>query len=457
MSLSSCNRSLLLLPCLLLAACANDHGPAEEQTNVMEAGKAYSLSVDASKEGSATRALSFDATDKSLSASWARGEKVYVCDRGDISFDGFIQPLQEGAVARLNGSISPSRTLSLPIDLYLLFPRKEWSYTGQEGTLPGIAANFDYASAPVSLYELKESTVGSAQSASFSAQQAVVKLSLHDASGSPLSASSLRVSARGLVQSVSVSHSGSSSTYTPDDATGDITITPDAATDVIWAALRGIDSAPLVSLTANVGGVTYVYHKNTPTTFDQGKPYVITVKMKPLTEGISLESVTSDYIGCVVGQNGRVYTTTAKAAAAATTAVAMIAYVGTAFSGIHGLAIALADEQGAMNQSAAREAAVGKSPVANRNWRLPTLKDWQYMLIGCGNGASYSLSPGEVDCSALNSKLATVGTAINNDGSRYWTSNANLSILLFTKATVDLSQSAPFDVSRYFVRAVLPF
>ena len=123
MSQSSCNRSLLLLPCLLLAACANDDGPAE-QTNVMEAGKAYSLSVDASKEGSATRALSFDATDKSLSASWARGEKVYVCDRGNISFDGFIQPLQEGTVARLNGSISPSRTLSLPIDLYLLSPAK---------------------------------------------------------------------------------------------------------------------------------------------------------------------------------------------------------------------------------------------------------------------------------------------------------------------------------------------
>lgn len=458
MSLNSCNRSLLLLPCLLLTACSNDDGPAEEQTNVMEAGKAYSLSVDASKEGSATRALSFDDADKSLSASWARGEKVYVCNRGDISFDGFIQPLQEGTVARLNGSISPSRTLSLPIDLYLLFPRKEWNYTGQKGTLSDIAANYDYASAPVSLYKLTESSVGSAQSATFSNQQAVVKFSLCDASGSPLSASSLRVSARGLVQSVSVSHSGSSSTYTPDDATGDITITitPDAATDVIWAALRGIVSAPLVSLTANVGGVTYVYHKNTPTTFDQGKPYVITVKMKPLAEGTALDDVTADHVGCVVGQDGKIYTTTAKAASAGTTAVAMIVYVGSLSNCAHGLAIALADEQGAMTQGAASDAASQKAPVAGKSWRLPTLKDWQYMLIGCGNGASDSSSPGEEDCSALCSKLATMGTAINNDGSRYWTSS-NLSTLLFTKATVDLSQSAPFDISKYFVRAVLPF
>lgn len=462
MSLSSCNRSLLLLHCLLLAACANDHGPAEEQTNVMEAGKAYFLSVDASKEGSATRALSFDATDKSLSASWARGEKVYVCDRGNISFDGFIQPLQEGTVARLNGSISPSRTLSLPIDLYLLFPRKEWNYTGQKGTLSDIAANYDYASAPVSLYELTESAVGAAQTASFSAQQAMVKFSLCDASGSPLSASSLRVSARGLVQSVSVSHSGAaatttgSATYSTDDACGDITITPTAATPTVWAALRGVESAPVVSLTADVGGGTYVYRRTTPTTFAQGKPYVITVKMKPLAEGTALDDVTADHVGCVVGQDGKVYTTTAKAASAGTTAVAMIAYVGSGANPAHGLAIALADEQGAMTQGAASDAASQKAPVAGKSWRLPSLKDWQYMLIGCGNGASYSSSPGEEDCSALCSKLATMGTAINNDGSRYLTSS-NLSTLLFTKATVDLSQSAPFDVSQYFVRAVLPF
>ncbi len=367
MSLSSCNRSLLLLPCLLLAACANDHGPAEEQTNVMEAGKAYSLSVDASKEGSATRALSFDDADKSLSASWARGEKVYACDRGDISFAGFIQPLQEGAVARLNGSISPSCTLSLPIDLYLLFPRKEWNYTGQKGTLSDIAANYDYASAPVSLYKLTESSVGSAQSATFSNQQAVVKLSLHDASGSPLSASSLRVSARGLVQSVSVSHSGAaatttgSATYSTDNACGDITITPTAATPTFWAALRGVESAPVVSLTTDVGGVTYVYRRTTPTTFAHGKPYVITVKMKPLTEGTALDDVTADHVGCVVGQDGKIYTTTAKAASAGTTAVAMIAYVGSAANCAHGLAIALADEQGAMTQDAAREAASQKN------------------------------------------------------------------------------------------------
>ena len=326
--------------------------------------------------------------------------------------------------------------------------------------MPGIAANYDYASAPVSLYELTENTVGSAQSATFSNQQAVVKLSLHDASGSPLSASSLRVSARGLVQSVSVSHSGAaattagSATYSTDDACGDITIT--AATPTVWAALRGVESAPVVSLTADVGGVTYVYRRTTPTTFAQGKPYVITVKMKPLAEGTALDDVTADHVGCVVGQDGKVYTTTAKAASAGTTAVAMIAYVGSAANYAHGLAIALTDEQGAMTQDAAREAASQKTPVAGKSWRLPTLKDWQYMLIGCGNGASYSLSPGEEDCSALNSKLATVGTAINNDGSRYWTSS-NLSTLLFTKATVDLSQSAPFDVSQYFVRAVLPF
>ena len=376
---------VLLLTGAMMTGCSKDD--AIESTTAPEAAKTYFLSVNASKgsDDNTTRALTLNG--KKLEATWATTEHVYVME-GTTLLGGSLSPDRAGSNARLNGEIT-GLTGSLPQDLTLLFPRSTWSYTGQIGTLPDIAAKFDYATATANVDQIDGSHITATSDVTFSNEQAIVKFILQNGSGTAISASSLRISSSGL--------------KTGKEDTGDITITPTSATSEIHAALRGI-SGKALTLTATVGGDIYVYQKTSATTFTHGKYYAITVKMHQVAYPVALSAVTTDYIGSVVGANGNVYPTAAAATAASTSAVAMIAYVsGTG----HGLAIALNDESGIMGQDAAITAASGHAAVTGATWKLPTLVDWTYMLTGC------------TDFIGLNSKLGSAsGTAVEAD--YYW-------------------------------------
>lgn len=57
--------------------------------------------------------------------------------------------------------------------------------------------------------------------------------------------------------------------------------------------------------------------------------------------------------------------------------------------------------------------------VTGGTWRLPTIKDWQYMFIGCGASDSYSDNPSTMSFGGLATKLSTAGgTAL--DRAFYW-------------------------------------
>ena len=99
----------------------------------------------------------------------------------------------------------------------------------------------------------------------------------------------------------------------------------------------------------------------------------------------------------------------------------MIAYVGTASDCAHGLAIALADESGTKDFGAAGTACSGKAAVTGGTWRLPSIKDWQYMFIGCGASGSYSDNPSSMSYSGLASKLTTAQGDALQPG-YYWSS-----------------------------------
>ena len=115
-----------------------------------------------------------------------------------------------------------------------------------------------------------------------------------------------------------------------------------------------------------------------------------------------------------------------------------------------------------MTQSDARTAASTtkntNTLVTNGIWRLPTVQDWQYMLIGCGNGATYSATPETVDATALTSKLATLGASLQATGN-YWSSSENFFAPYFVGTTVNLSDtdSNLGDSAPYYVRACLAF
>ena len=241
-----------------------------------------------------------------------------------------------------------------------------------------------------------------------------------------------------------------------DEEFGDIIVTPANATNEVFAALRGIKNAQ-VTLTATAGNNdTYIFKRDN-VTFEKGSFYKsITVKMHKINYPVSLADVTQDHIGSVVGQNGKVYPNASAAESDGTVAEAMIVYVGTESNCTHGLAIALNDE-GETIQDAAKSAAASHTAVSGGTWRLPTLTDWQYMLIGCGNGATYSNEPGTVDYTALNSKLGTVGTALHNDG-RYWSSTNYFCPVFSPEGDCDMTS---FDQTggmlSFYVRAVLAF
>ena len=153
-----------------------------------------------------------------------------------------------------------------------------------------------------------------------------------------------------------------------------------------------------------------------------GTRHVKGLKAEKKAAAKTLSEATLEDIGKIAGADGNIYDTKAAAEAVATgNAVAMIAYVGSASDCTHGLAIALADESGTKTWSEAGAACSGKTAVTGGTWRLPSIKDWQYMFIGCGASGSYSDSPSTMSYSELATKLTTAnGTALQTVS--YWSS-----------------------------------
>jgi hypothetical protein len=113
--------------------------------------------------------------------------------------------------------------------------------------------------------------------------------------------------------------------------------------------MAGLNLQPF-SLTVGGKNITIV---SSDKVVEEGKFYNIT--RSALTYPIALSAVTSSYVGSVVTTDGNVYATVAAASAASKTAVAVIAYVGTAGSvdasspSYKGLAVALSDANSGSN------------------------------------------------------------------------------------------------------------
>ena len=269
------NTSALLLTGIVFAGCSSSDAPIEQPIN--PTGK-YTMTVNASKgDNATTRALSIDGEGK-LIASWATTENVYV-KKGDSWLTGSLTPQAASTSAVLKGEVTGA-TIAAEDNLTLQFPKTTIDYTGQVGTLDNIAANYDYATATTKVSSVSGNTFTSSD-ASFVNQQAIVKFTLQNAYGETLAVDKLTVSATGL--------------KTSDTATGDITITPTPATDVIYAALSGITDKN-VTLTATKGSDTYDLTTPSTVSFADGNYYTITAKLRPpiFYEPLTFERVDED-------------------------------------------------------------------------------------------------------------------------------------------------------------------
>ena len=137
-----------------------------------------------------------------------------------------------------------------------------------------------------------------------------------------------------------------------------------------------------------------------------------------------LAVATTADLGKIAGADGNIYNTKAAAEAAGTQAVAMIAYVGSETDHAaykHGLAIALADEDGLTNWSTAESICEAKNTstgVANAAWMLPSKDQWKAMF----NANDY-----EGWYNGLNTALATAGgdSSKLQEFAYYWSSTPN--------------------------------
>jgi len=250
----------LLMASATFAACSSDDIALDEQPAQT---RTYTMTVNATKGSDATkggdarttRALSLDG--KTLNATWATTENIYV-KKGDTWASGSLQPDADAATATLKGTLSGIAIEAGDV-LTLQFPKSgDISYDGQAGTLEDIAANFDYATATATVASV--SATGNINpteaTTTFQNQQAIVKFTLVDkADGTtPLAATQLTVS----------------------DGTNTYTVTPASATSEIYVAIPGITNQT-VTLTATTGSGTYTYEKAN-VTFTNGKYYAVSVK-----------------------------------------------------------------------------------------------------------------------------------------------------------------------------------
>ena len=175
----------------------------------------YSMTVQASMgEDAETRGLYIDG--KALKVKWYDTDQVAVFPAAwsQTPLGTLTAAASETGSTTLSGDLTGS--VAVNDNLHLLFPRAEWSYTGQKGILlsdgNSIEKKYDYALADVEVAAIDAEKITTTANANLASQQAIVKFNLQDAGGSAINATSLKIYANGgqLVQS-----RGMKKTYIP--------------------------------------------------------------------------------------------------------------------------------------------------------------------------------------------------------------------------------------------------
>ena len=409
--------ALSMTAALVMTACSNDDN-ANESPAQQNAAKTipYTVTVNGGEGGATTRATvadnPSDATNYHKTLYFADGDKLYITGtniKGVLDITGGTGTASATFSGNLaySGSGTPASNLSLTATLV-----SAQQNVGTEVSVDAAGAvtvNYpktsycgDVATAVQKYSNLTGTSTYSAKSFTLTQQTAflnfVITFNDGTATGTGLSAVVSNNSAPLCT--------GNVTTVTDNGVKAKFVLPVASGTALSGATVKMGDKAALAINNATLTGKVY----NVKRTY-----------AKPAATGHAL-SVSA--VGEIVGSDGKAYAVADKDnLPSGVTAVAMIAYVGTASDCAHGLAIALADESGTKDYGAAGPACSGKAAVTGGTWRLPSIKDWQYMFIGCGASGSYSASPSSMSYSGLASKLTTAqGDALQSDF--YWSSTA---------------------------------
>ena len=203
--------SAVSIAALALVSCQKEMTPVVAPAPEQPSAKTYTLTVDATK-GDDTKALSLGG--QVLNVKWADTDQVSVF-AGDWSGDPMgtlTAAASETGSTTLTGAVTGAK---IDDNLNFLFPRAEWSYTGQKGILlsdeNSIEKKYDYAAATVTVNEVDGTTI-TTDAANFTSQQAIVKFRLTDGTD-PIAVNSLKIAASSNKLVTNKSYRGGPKTY----------------------------------------------------------------------------------------------------------------------------------------------------------------------------------------------------------------------------------------------------
>ncbi len=288
-------RNLLVLAAALVVAavqtgCSNDLGI--ESLNIFKKEApvvTYKVSIPADKSGdNLTRALTEDGY--ALNATWGEGEKVYVY-KGNTSV-GELTPSTVGtASTTLVGELAVAGGFAYEDQLTLYYLKDKAShstYSGQKGTVADISANFDYATATVTVWSVGDpadfnggNNILSTSEAKFKHNQAITKFNFTH-NGNPVNVSQLKITA--------------------DNLTGSpLTIIPTSAASSIFVAMNNTEAngttipARTYNFEVTVGNITYTTTKTVA--LAHNRYYITTIPLGKSVNDLNISIASQSYTG----------------------------------------------------------------------------------------------------------------------------------------------------------------
>lgn len=266
------------------SACSSDDEQQEPTTrSLLTLNADKSNYFDAGESG--TRALSLSDDKNTITTSWVATEVVTVYKDNWKTKIGELNPKPD----KVPASSSPQRTklegfitynnLKAGDALNLIFPRPDWSYTGQKGTIEDISSNFDYITTTISVVYIdptnQDNPVYSTTALFGKAHQSIVRFTLLKPDGGDLEVQELSITTAGnqLVKKCSLDG-------TATDKGGALVITSTTATNVFYVAIRNDnEGADEYTLTVkDSAGKIYTYTKS-GVNFERGNYKKVKVTM----------------------------------------------------------------------------------------------------------------------------------------------------------------------------------
>ena len=380
---------------MMAASCSNDLADVQAPEQVAKDGTIHFTATIAPKSFDATtRALVEDTENGVLHSNWAVGEAIimnYNVKQGD-SYKNMFTRAEVKAVNPTTGAATIEANLAEGAidgsEISMSYPEEGYTMANEEvqdGTLSG---KMDVRRGKGTI-EVNGTEATLASGAKLDAVYAIVKFTTKDMAGDLLETQRLYIGDCDGEAFISI--------FTNDDEIYAALPPTNEYTNTLWFDVWDYDAA-------------HAYVAKGTANLEAGKFYQVDLKLAT--------------VGDVVLADGSF------AKPGTEDAVAMIAYLdGDAETTTHGLAIALEDASSSnvnwANAASTVSTWASSNAVTGGTWRLPSIYDWQRMLIGCSGTDTYAeeLSDGLGFANGpLIEKLKAAGGDECPSSSRYWSS-----------------------------------